>query len=169
MRGQLAKNPGLVARKLAEASTNPEQIDALIQLANRSNYQEPDLASMALEAAAKLLPLVEPLQKRATVFQNLMRAFQTCDGDVDAGLLQQGLALVQQLRAGVAGNAQPTVAARNIMPTSMISTADQLEMAIVAELALQNFDGALRYVRLMPDELKLHALLRIVQSLIQSY
>jgi hypothetical protein len=49
------------------------------------------------------------------------------------------------------------------------SPADQLEMALIAELALDNFDAAMRYARLMPDELRLAALLRIVQSLSQSY
>ncbi len=169
VRGKLSQDPAFVRRKLEEVSKNPDQIDALIQLANRSNYQEPDLASMALEAAARLLTLVEPLQKRASVFQNLMRASQNCDGEVDAGLLQQGLVLVQQLRNEETGNAQANPASGSAVPGRMAGMGDQLEMAIVAELALENFDGALRYVRLMPDELKVPALLRIVQSLVQSY
>ncbi len=169
VRGKLAKDPAFVRGKLEEAAKNPEQIDALIQLANRSNYQEPDLASLALEVAARLLALVEPLQKRAAVLQNLMRASQNCDGEVDAGLLQQGLDLVQQLRAEETGTGQTNPAFRNAAPGRMGGAADQLEMTIVAQLALENFDGALRYVGLMPDELKVQALLRIVQSLVQNY
>ena len=49
------------------------------------------------------------------------------------------------------------------------SPVDQLEMMLIAELALDNFSGAMRYVRLLPDEFRLAALLRIVQSLSQSY
>ncbi len=169
VRGQLAKNPALVQRRLAEASKNPDQIDALIQLANRSSYQEPDLASMALEAAGKLLPLINPLQKRASVLQNLMRAYQNCEGDVDADLLEQGISLIEQLRSEESAYRQAAPAFGDSSPRGGNSVADQLEMAIAAELAVQNFDGALRYVRLMPDGFRLRALLRIVQSLIQSY
>jgi hypothetical protein len=169
LRGKLAKDPAFVRQKLAEASRTPDQADALIMLANRANMQEPDLASMALEAASKLLMQVEPLQKRASVLQNLMRAYQSCDGEVDADLLQKGLALVQQLRTDEKSNPPSNQMPRGVVGARMGTMADQLEMAIVAELALENFGGAMRYVRLMPDEMKLQALLRIVQSLVQSY
>ncbi len=169
LRGKLAKDPAFVQQKLAEASKIPDQVDILIQLANRANMQEPDLASMALDAATKLLMQVEPLQKRASVLQNLMRAYQSCDGEVDADLLQKGLALVQQLRTDEQSNPPSNQMPRGVVSVRMGSAADQLEMAIVAELAVENFDGAMRYVRLMSDEMKLQALLRIVQTLAQSY
>jgi hypothetical protein len=41
--------------------------------------------------------------------------------------------------------------------------------SIVADLALVNFDGAIRYMRLMPDDMKLQTLLRVVQSLSTNY
>jgi hypothetical protein len=169
LRGKLAKDPAFVRQKLAEASKTPDQVDALVMLANRAGAQEPDLASMALDAATKLLVQVEPLQKRASVLQNMMRAYQSCDGEVDADLLQKGLALVQQLREEEKNNPPANQMPRGAVNIRMSSMADQLEMTIVAELALENFDGAMRYLRLMPDEMRLQALLRIVQSLVQSY
>jgi hypothetical protein len=169
VRGKLAQDPAMVRKKLDDASRSPEQIDALIMLGSRAAYQEPDLASLALEAATKLIPQVEPLQKRASVFQSLMRAAHTCDGEVDGELLQQGLDIVRQLREEEAARASASPASGPTPPGRMTGLADQLEMAIVAELALQNFSGAMRYVRLMPEEMKLQALLRIVQTLVQSY
>ncbi len=45
--------------------------------------------------------------------------------------------------------------------------ADLLERTIIAEQALDNFDKAMKYLRLMPDDLKLQALLNIVLALTQ--
>lgn len=169
VRGKLAKNPEFVRQKLADASKSPDQINALINLANRANYQEPDLASMALDAASQLLMQVEPLQKRAGVFQNLMQAYQMCDGEVDADLMQKGLVLVQQLRDEEKNTPAANLSPRGGVMSRMGSTADQLEMAIVAQLALDNFEGARSYLRTLPEELRLTALLRIIQSLAQGY
>ncbi len=169
VRGTMAQDPGAVRKKLDEASRNPDQIDALIMLANRATSQEPDLASLALEAAARLLPQVEPLQKRAMAYQSLMRAAHTCDGEVDAQLLQQGLEIVQQLRGEETPQAPSVRSPGIVTPVRMTGLADQLEMSIVAELALQNFSGAMRYVRLMPEDVKLQALLRIIQTLMQPF
>jgi len=168
LRGKLAKDPEFVRQKLAEASRTPEQIDALIMLANRANMQDPDLASAALESATGLLMQVEPLMKRASVLQNLMRSYQSCEGEVDPGLLQKGLELVQQLRDEEKDRPMPAMPqGAPVMRTGGAS--DQLELAIVAELALSNFDSTMSYLRLLPELLKLQALVRIVQSLSQSY
>jgi hypothetical protein len=168
VRGKLAKDPAFVKQKLADAAKTPDQIDVLINLANRVNYEDADLASLALELASQMEMQVEPLSKRASVMQQLIQAYQRCDGEVDAGLLQEGLNLVQQLRDEQNSAAAPMPTARG--PVSGRGTmADQLEMAFVAELALDNFDGALKYLRLMPDDLKLQALLQIVQTLIQPF
>ncbi|MGA2261950.1 MAG: hypothetical protein ABSH28_10990 [Acidobacteriota bacterium] len=174
--GKLAKDPALVRQKLAEASKTPDQIDGLINLANRAgSSMEADLADLALEAASRLVMQVEPLQRRAGVLQNLISAYQRIDGEVDADLLQKGLSIVAQLRSeeqnkGTA-NVTPNGTGFRVMSANMSSSrvADRLETALVAELALDNFDSAMSYLRLMPDEMKLQALLQIVQSLTQGY
>jgi hypothetical protein len=169
VRGKLAKDPAFVRQKLAEASKSPDQVDAILMLASRSATVEPDLATLALETVARLLPGVDPLQKRATIFQSLMRTYRNCDGEVDADVLQMGMSLVQQLRAEENANA-PNSSSEQVrvgMAPRIASMADQLEMAILAELSLTNFDGAVRYLRLMPEEIRLQALLRILQSLVQ--
>ncbi len=181
LHGKAAKEPEFVREKLAEAAQNPDPVGVLIGLANKARIEDPDLALMALDLAIRVLMRVEPLQKRASDFQILMRAYRNCEGEDSADLMQEGLRLVQQLReqeksaagadlrssdsagatAGNPGLAAAVKAGR--------SPADQLEMAIVAELSLDRFNDALRYVRLMPDDTRLQAVLRIVQSLLQYY
>ena len=168
LRGKLAKNPALVEQKLSEAAKTPDQIDSLIRVATMSAMADPDLASLALEKASQLLMQVEPLSKRASVLQSMISAYQRCDGEVDPELLQKGLAVVQQLRDEEKDKPSRLPAAAGMM-VARAGPADQLEMAIIAELAIDNFDGALRFVRMMPDESKVQALLRIVQSLLQGY
>jgi hypothetical protein len=169
LRGKLAKDPALVKQKLADAARTPDQIDVLINLANRVNFEDADLASLALEFASQMVMQVEPLSKRSSVIQQLIQAYQRCDGEVDAALLQEGLVVVQQLRDEQNNAAAPMPpGARGPLP-GRGTMADQLEMAIIAELALDNFDGAMKYLRLMPDDLRLQALLRIVQTLVQPF
>ncbi len=167
--GKLAKDPAFVRQKLAEASKTPDQIDGLILLASRAGSTEADLTDLALDAASRLVMQVEPLQKRASALQNLISQYQRVDGEVDADLLQKGLFIVQQLRSEEKNRGMPNVTPNGTVTRVMSSTADRLEIAIVAELALDNFDSAMKYLRLMPDEMKLQALLQIVQSLTQSY
>jgi hypothetical protein len=168
LRGKLAKDPTFVKQQLADAARTPDQIDVLINLANYATSGDPDLASLALEYASQMVMQVEPLSKRSSVMQQLIQAYQRCDGEVDAALLQEGLVVVQQLRDEQNSAAAPMPPARGPMP-GRGTMADQLEMAIVAELALDNFDGAMKYLRLMTDDLRLQALLRIVQTLMQPF
>jgi hypothetical protein len=169
LRGKLAKNPELVQQRLAEVSKTPDQIDGLVRLANMSAGMDADLASLALEKASQLLMQVEPLQRRASVLLSMISAYQRCDGEVDPDLLQKGLLIVQQLREEEKNNPNPVPTARGGILGRSGSAADQLEMAIIAELAVEDFGGALRFVRMMPDEMKIQMLLRIVQSLLQSF
>jgi hypothetical protein len=168
LRGKLARNPAFVEQQLAEAARTPDQIDNLVRLASTAAMADPDLASLALEKASRLLMQVEPLSKRASVLQSMITAYRRCDGEVDPDLLQKGLMVVQQLR-----DEEKNKPSRTPVPEGMMvvrtTPADQLEMVIVAELAIDNFDGALRFVRSMPDEARVQALLRIVQSLLQGY
>ena len=111
---------------------------------------------------------VEPLQKRLSTLQNLMRTYRMCEGEVSSDLVQMGLSLVQQLREeekNVASALPPGVTSR----PSGLSSADRLEASLMAELALDNFEGTMRSVRSMPDEQRLFTLVQIVQTLSQSY
>jgi hypothetical protein len=168
LHGKLAKDPAFVKQKLADAARSPDQIDILINLANSASYSDPDLASLALEFASRLVMQVEPLSKRANVIQQLMQAYQQCDGEVDAALLEEGLVLVQQLRDEQNSAAAPMPPPQGPGP-GRGTMADQLEMTIIAWRALDNFDGALKYLRPMSDDLRLQALLRIVQTLLQPF
>jgi hypothetical protein len=168
LHGKLAKDPASVKQKLADAAKTPDQIDVLISLANSAIQGDADLASLALEFASQRMMQVEPLSKRATIMQQLIQADQRCEGEVSAALLQEGQDLVQQLR-----DEQKSAAATMPRVPAPVpgrgTVADQLERAIIAERALDNFNGALNYLRLMPDDMKLQALLQIVQTLMQLY
>jgi hypothetical protein len=98
--------------------------------------------------------------------QQLIQAYQRCEGEVSAALLQEGQVLVQQLRDEQKSAAAPMPRAPVPVP-GRGTVADQLERAIIAERALDNFNEALKYLRLMPDDLKLQAWLQIVQILTQ--
>ena len=166
LRYKFARDPALVTKTLADAAKTPDQIDVLIRVANDASSPDPDLASLALKFASQLVMHVEPLSKRATVMQQLIQAYQRCEGEVDADLLQEGRLVVRQLRDEQKSGAAPIQAARGPVPVSG-TMADQLEILIVAQQALDNFDGAMKDLRLMPDNLKLLGLLQIVQILIQ--
>jgi hypothetical protein len=47
--------------------------------------------------------------------------------------------------------------------------ADELEMTIPAVLARENFGGALEYLRLLPDPMKMQVPSGMVQSLLEPY
>jgi hypothetical protein len=166
LHGKLAKDPALVKQKLDDAAKTPEQINALINLANYATNGDADLASLALDSASRMIMQVEPLSERASVMQNLIWAYRQCDDEVDAALLQEGLVIVRQLRDEQKGAAAPMPPASAPVPDRS-TMADLLERTIVAEQALDNFDKAMKYLRLMPDDLKLQALLNIVLALTQ--
>lgn len=168
LRGKLAKDPAFVKQKLAEAASTPDQIDVLINLVNYASFNDGDLAALALDMASGMVMRVEPLSKRASVIENLIQAYQRSEGEVDAGLMQVAMSVVQQLREEQSNTPIPPPGARG--PVSSRGTmADQLETAIIAELALDNFDGAMKYLRLMSDEQRLQALLHIIQTLLQPF
>jgi hypothetical protein len=160
LRGKGEKNPGFVRQKLAAAAKTPAQMQMLILLAQRANLQDPEVASMALEAAGKLLPLEDNLNQRALMFSNLVRAYRQCEGEVDAELLREGFILADDIRQQQAEPLQPG-ALRN-------PTADRLESVLIAEYVRDNFDAARRYLRSLPDDsFKLQILVQTAQSLTQ--
>jgi hypothetical protein len=101
--------------------------------------------------------------------QNLIGAYQRCDGEVDAEVLQAGLVVVQQLRDEGKNTSMPTPTATGAAVVKRASPADQLEMTIVTQLALTDYVNAMHYLRLMPEDMRLQTLLQIVRSLSQGY
>jgi hypothetical protein len=169
------RNPSAGRQKIAEIAQDPASADALIQFAQRVNWEDPDLAVMALDAARALLPKIEPKTRRATNLQMLVRAYRMVDGEVDPGLLKEGFILASDLREeqqgqaagfgfGVSGGPFPQ---GGMVPYGISAgPADHLEAMLVAEYARDNFAGALTYVRSLQDaRLKLLALTQIIQFL----
>ena len=137
----------------------------MVSLANLASYEDPELASLALEIAQELLPQVESLQKRSTILQNLVRAYRQVDGEVDTGLLRDGFVLADQLReeGETAGGMNPPG-----RKSGLAAMADQLEILLISELSKDSFDKAVDYVRSLGDDtLKLTCLIRIAQALSQ--
>jgi hypothetical protein len=169
------RNPAAVRQKIAEAAQDPASVDALIQIAQRMNWEDPDLASMALDAARPLLGKIEPKTRRSATLQMLVRAYRVVEGEVDPGLLKEGFILASDLReeqkgqtsgfgVGVPGGSFSEGSIGLYAAPS--SPADHLEAMLVAEYARDNFAGALTYVRSLPDaKLKLLALNQMIQSL----
>ncbi len=162
LRGKMETNPTLVKQKLRAVVENPEDIDVLINMAMSASYQDPDMASVALEIAEPLLPQIEPIQRRSSSLQNLIRAFRQVDGEVDAELLKSGFIIADQLR-------EEQLKANPNPPPGNLSPADQLEAFLIAETARDSYDLAINFVRSMENGLpKLMAMIQIVQALSQS-
>jgi hypothetical protein len=162
LRGKATRNPGLVRQKLSEAAGKPEQINTLVIIAQMSGYEDPDLASIALDLARPLVRQVEPLSQRGGVLQNLVRAYRQVEGEVDVDLLKEGFFLADEIReqAGKQPPATPYAA----------RMADELENSLVAEYSRDNFDAALRYALAIPDERRrLTVLVGIVMAQRQNY
>ena len=73
VRAAARRDPAAGRQKIADMAQDPANIDALIQFAQRVNWEDPDLASTALEAARPLLPKIEPKSRRASTMQMLVR------------------------------------------------------------------------------------------------
>jgi hypothetical protein len=169
------RDPSAGRQKIAEIAQDPASADALIQFAQQVNWEDPDLAVMALDAARALLPKIEPKSRRAANLQMLVRGYRMVDGEVDPGVLKEGFILASDLREeqqgqaagfgiGVSGGPFPQ---GGMVPYGISAgPADHLEAMLVAEYARDNFAGALTYVRSLQDaKLKLLALSQMIQSL----
>jgi hypothetical protein len=163
--GKSETNPGLVKQKLRNLAKGPEDIDKLINFANSAAYQDPELAGLALEIAQPLLPQIESVQKRSQILQNMIRAYRQADGEVDTELLKNGYIIADQLRQEQSEK-QARTGKISVMQSGYATDADRLEAFLTAELARDNFESAIRYVRsLEPGTLKLQSLIQIMQVL----
>ena len=175
VRAAARRDPAAGRQKIVEIAQDSASAEALIQFAQRVNWEDPDLAVVALDAARALLPKIEPKSRRSANLQMLVRAYRMVDGEVDPGLLKEGFILASDLREeqqgqaagfgiGVSGGPFPQ---GGMVPYAISAgPADHLEAMLVAEYARDNFAGALTYVRSLQDaKLKLLALSQMIQSL----
>jgi hypothetical protein len=161
LKGKAEMDPAVARGKLKDLD-----VDALVNLAMSASYQDPDLAGLAIEMAQPMLPVVEPLQKRASTLQNLIRASRQVDGDVDRELLRSGFILADQIRQELSEKTPAKVVPIN---SYMTAGADQLEVFLVSELSRDSFDSAISYVRSLENNaFKLTCFIQILQAQAQS-
>jgi hypothetical protein len=157
LKGKAESDPALVRGKLKDLD-----VDALANLAMTASFQDPDLADLAIEMAQPMLSSVEPLSRRASSLQSLIRAKRQADGEVDRELLRSGFILADQIREEVSQKTPDNAASIN---QYRFAAADQLEMFLVTELSRDDFDSAISYVRGMENNaLKLNCLIQMVQA-----
>jgi tetratricopeptide (TPR) repeat protein len=161
LKGKAESDPAVVRGKLKEMDA-----DALSNFAMIASYQDPDLADLAIEMAQPMLPSVEPLARRATSLQSLIRASRQVDGEVDRDLLRSGFILADQIREEASQKTPETAVSTN---QYMFTGADQLEIFLVTELSRDDFDSAISYVRALENNaFKLNCLIQIAQAQAQS-
>jgi hypothetical protein len=165
LKGKAESDPSFVKERLKDIAKGQQSIDMLISLATTASYDDPELASLALEVARPLLSQVEPLQTRAAILQNLVRACRQVEGEVDTALLCDGFILADQLREESEKNeasSQPMVA----ISGNIYRSADQLEVFLVSELSKDDSEKAINFARsIKSDTQKLAFLIQIAQSL----
>jgi hypothetical protein len=165
--GKAESDPEAVKEKIQNMAKGPEDVQNLLSLATMLAFQNPDLAGVALEHAQALLPKVAPLQKRAEVLQNLIRAYRQVDGEVDPELLKSGFVLADQMRQELQKN---SIQQEPVGRQYGLSMPDRLETFLVSELSRDSFETAMRYARsLEKGGFKLACLIQIVQALSRSY
>ncbi len=155
------KDDNFIRGKLSGMSPSPAKVCDLLNLAYSAALEYPDLSAMALEQARKLVARVEPMAARMQVFAQLLRTSRRCDGEVDPQLYKEGFALVAEIRDAESGQGKQVGRA----PRGGRSAGDMLERALISELAIDDFERALKYVRDMPDgQVRISGLMAIVDA-----
>ncbi len=161
VRGKVSKNPSLLSQRLAELPDAAVRVTALVTLAQQTAYDDPDFSYQALQLAVPLLPEIESLDQRVQLLQQLMMAYQNLEGEVDAGLMQEGFALLDQLR-----KKEKEKKDLKDRPASGGSPSDQFELALITYWARPDFEGALRRVNSSADDsFRFRALVAVAQAL----
>jgi hypothetical protein len=153
-----------VRQRLAQKTLDPE---ALIALAQRVSGDDPELASLALERAAALLPAVQPLDNRARQIHILLRVQHQVDGEIDPAVFRLGFLTVDELRE--TEQAPPAGSPEQRPAPSAPKLADSLETALVSEYARVDFDAALTFARTLSDGQRLITLVQITDLLRSSF
>jgi hypothetical protein len=180
LRGKADSNPDMVRRKLEDTFRKKENFQSLIQLAQMASYSDPELSSIAVEVAHGLLPLFDSLQQRAASLRSLVMILRQCDGEVDPALLKEGLILASQMREEEKQKEQASAVNPGMIGsvlgstprpgTNVIHPSDDLEIAMIAQSALDDFSSAIRSANSIGDEgVRIKALLQIIQTLMNNY
>jgi hypothetical protein len=92
---------------------------------------------------------------------------RSCEGEVDQGLLKQGMSLVSELREEEKNREQANPPEPN---TRVYRQSDDFEIALIGWTAADDLSAALRRTHAMEsDSLRIRALVQIAQSLISNY
>jgi len=180
LRGKADFNPDMVRRKLEDTFRKKENFQSLIQLAQMASYSDPELSSIAVEVAHGLLPLIDSLQQRASSLRTLVTILRQCDGEVDPSLLREGFILASQMREEEKQKEQASAVNPGMIGsvlgstprpgTNVIHPSDDLEIAMIAQSALDDFSSAIRSANSIGDEgVRIKALLLIIQTLMNYY
>jgi hypothetical protein len=164
LRARQARDPDGLRNTLGQLARDPDKVRSVLDFAARALYEDPEAASSALEIAQPAVLKIEPLSRRAEMYQYLVRSWRQCDGEVDSGLLKEGFIIADDLRE------ETRRAETETEPPGgpRWSPADSLEAMVLAELSRTSFDLAMRHVRTLPDgQLKFNALFQIVQAVSQ--
>jgi hypothetical protein len=167
LRGKAEFNPELVRRKLADVCTKKEHFNILINLAQISSSQDPDLGSVALELARGFLTAFDSLQQQESALRTLINTMRQVDGEVDPGLIRQGFTLVSDMKEEEKKRVLPQGGTLLSLP---IHPSDDLEIMLIAQMAMDDFTSAIQRARSMDaDSARIRALLQIAQSLMSYY
>jgi hypothetical protein len=149
-----------------EALLADKEPRALVALAQRANWENPDLASLALRKATERVFRVEPLEKRVEVVVLLVSATRMIEGDIDADLIARALKAVEELRDE--GRAEPDAStdpgARFRQQLGMTSV-DLSEAVLLGHYARVDFETAMLHVRRLPEGRRLGVLVQIASFL----
>lgn len=158
--------PLAVRMELARIAGMEEGFLRLRQLFQASQHQYPELAWEALKAAEPLLTEPDSLFEQAHRHTAYARIYRASEGRLSDGLLKSGFSLLGRLRdvededASARQQGGPSGRGKG--------HADNLELALIAELALVDFDNALRRIRRIEEQpRRIQAMLNSIQSLIQ--
>lgn len=166
LRGKAEANPEAVQRKLRDTCLKKEHFSALITLAQMAATQDPDLSSIALDVAHGLLPLFDSLPQRGSSLRTLLTTLRLIDGEVDPTLFKEGYILVTEMREDER-NRQGQAPAP---PAGAPFASDDLEIALIAQNALDDFSAAMRRAGALENEtVRIRALLQIAQALTTNY
>ena len=161
LKGKAKSNPFMVRGILSRRTTDAADIDALIVIAKRVGWKDPDLATIALEVAADNLDLIDSFAEQSQELMSLIRTYRWVNGEVETKVLKKGFLLVTLMR----DEEDQDVAARSPQERYQ-STADSLEAYLVAETALYNYDSAITYVQSIPKGMaRLNVLLQVIETL----
>jgi len=165
-RGQSVLSAATTMPTTAESQKMNQELMLLIGQAKKAGESDPGQAAQILQKAADLVKQVEPLQRRAVALQEVMSAYRDILGKPNPDLIKEGFTILAALSEREKNNPIQLGSVTLGSPTRTYgSGAVDVEASLVSDLATYSFDEAMRYVRNMPEDQHLIALVRIIQTL----